>query len=343
MSLTHSARNLRPLVNALVRRETPRRWSARAHMMAASALAAGIVLAVALPQAQAAEGADTASASFTVQDDSQQAGAFPAGTYPGPFKTGEIVHLDASRSTSQSGVITNYEWDLDGDGTFETSGSPTQSVTLTKPGSLTITLRVTSLGGETSTAFARFNQIVAAPPSGDVGISINGGDQFTNTPQVRVSLVWPVAITFVRLSNDGGLTDAKQFDVAPSVPWTLQSSGPERLPKTVYARYGGYPFGFQDDIILDETPPAISSAQMIPSASRAAVSAAHPKSYRVKLSASDKTSGVSTVQVATSKSKPSKPQKYAPSFTVHGSAPRYVRVKDRAGNNSKWRALKQRR
>jgi hypothetical protein len=58
-------------------------------------------------------------------------------------RTGEPVTFDASRSSDADGSITGYEWDLDGDGTYEReSGAPVISHTYDKPAAVTVTVRV---------------------------------------------------------------------------------------------------------------------------------------------------------------------------------------------------------
>jgi plastocyanin len=73
-----------------------------------------------------------------------------------PF-AGDQVTFDATSSTDPDGSIVKYEWDLDGNGTFEsdTGTTPTVDHTYTSPASLTVKLRVTDDIGnvrDTSTA-----------------------------------------------------------------------------------------------------------------------------------------------------------------------------------------------
>ena len=59
----------------------------------------------------------------------------------------------------------------------------------------------------------------------------------------------------------GAATDDR---TQPEIDWALDSSGPERLPKTVYVRFQIGPLtsdNFTDDIILDERPPVVNSAR----------------------------------------------------------------------------------
>ncbi len=76
-------------------------------------------------------------------------GAFDA--TPARALTGQEVDFDASDSTDSDGEVVKYEWDLDGNGSFETDTgtSPLASRTYTGPGSVPVKLRVTDDGDET--------------------------------------------------------------------------------------------------------------------------------------------------------------------------------------------------
>jgi len=282
----------------------------------------------------------------------------------GVVLTGREVRLDARGSTTQAGLdggcsslidspgvatttcsstVTRFEWDLDGDKTFETPGGATATIPpFGTAGTKSAAVRLTSRGGSTSVATVNF-EVRLAPPTEDTGVSINGGAQFTNTPDVYVTLSWPAFATLARLSNDGGFGGAANRELAATVPWKLDSSGPERLPKTIYVRFRGAGDDtktFQDDIILDQTAPEIAGASVANSA--VARIAAKSRNYRIKVRASDKTSGVASAQFATDKSKKklSKAQTYKSAMTFKATAkPLWVRVQDRAGNFSKWKKL----
>jgi PKD repeat protein len=72
---------------------------------------------------------------------------------PNPANIGQSVTFDGSGSTSPNGAITKYEWDLDGNGSYETnSGStPTASASYSTPGTQNVGLRVTDSAAKTAT------------------------------------------------------------------------------------------------------------------------------------------------------------------------------------------------
>lgn len=177
------------------------------------------------------------------------------------------------------------------------------------------------------------------PSSGDIGVSINDGAVYTNSPDVSLNLTWPACTAMIRISNDGGFKNASAKTPSNTIDWRLQSSGPERLPKTVYVRFGALSTNFTDDIILDETDPTLSSIDVSTAESRAGHPNARSKTgISVTTVASDKTSGVGKIQITSNKKKPGRLLKYAKTVkaSVSGSTI-WVRVQDRAGNFSAWK------
>jgi hypothetical protein len=165
-----------------------------------------------------------------------------------------------------------------------------------------------------------------------IGVSINDGAQFTNDPDVVVTANGPDATAFTTIANDGGFLDGLEFPAvaSSSYRWRLRDSGPERLPRTVYARFNGGGLDstrtFSDDIILDTTRPIVTAARMSGGALRVA--------------ARDSTSGVAAIQLRSSaRAKPSAFSKYSSTRRVDGQAPFAVRVRDRAHNVSRWRLV----
>jgi len=182
------------------------------------------------------------------------------------------------------------------------------------------------------------------PPAGRTGVSVNSGALYTNRPEVTLNIVWPRGTRTVLVSNDGGFGRAREFPVRPAMPWRLDSSGPERLPKTVYVRFGSSNQTFTDDIILDETAPRVVSARLVAPGAGSASAATRQRLYRLRLRAYDRTSGVASVQVAVTKRRPLRMQRFHKVIRVRSAkVPRFVRVRDRAGNLSRWRRIAHRR
>jgi sugar lactone lactonase YvrE len=253
--------------------------------------------------------------------------------------TGDQVAFDASGSSAPLSTITRYEWDLDGDGTFETDtgATPVASRSYAERGDIRVSVRVTAESGITDTAEAALTVLLASPP-GPVGVSINAGAQFTNDPNVTISVRWPAFATSVLIANDGGFTDAVAVPVDASIAWTLDSSGPERLPKTIYVRFQGGESGpetYQDDIILDQTPPTIEGV-------RAAVrGSGDARGYRLSIRASDELSGVAQMQITNDTSEPGDIVPFEPKTQVRTRSRKLlVRVQDLAGNFSPWRKVR---
>ena len=71
---------------------------------------------------------------------------------PNPASTGQSVSFNGSGSTDPDGTIAKYEWDLDGNGSYETDTgtTPTTSTTYATSGNRTVGLRVTDDKGATS-------------------------------------------------------------------------------------------------------------------------------------------------------------------------------------------------
>jgi hypothetical protein len=261
-------------------------------------------------------------------------------------QTGAPVSFDASGSFVPFSSPSRYEWDLDGDGSFETDSGASGRVSRAydTPGVRTVTVRVTAPAGGSATASTSVD-VSTASPAGPPGVSINNGAMYTNDPAVTVVMRWPTYAKDVVISNDGGFFPASQRPVSASMTWTLDSSGPERLPKTIYARFVGGQAGaetYQDDIILDQTRPVVSSAVgSVGTSSRVAARLAKKRTYRLVLKASDATSGVSQMQVTYRKTKPGTWKPFAKKVKIKSpTAKIFVRVIDRAGNVSGWKRIK---
>ncbi len=94
---------------------------------------------------------DTAVRTLTIINNLPPTASFT--TSPTFVKKGEPISFDASSSKDPDGSVAKYEWDFDGNGTYETSGgsNPVISHSYATPGTYTVGLRVTDNGGKTAT------------------------------------------------------------------------------------------------------------------------------------------------------------------------------------------------
>jgi PKD repeat protein len=78
---------------------------------------------------------------------------------PNPAVLGGTVSFNASGSSAPSGTITDYSWDLDGNGTYETDTGTTATTTHAygTPGAVNVGLRVTDSNGNTNTFTRKVN------------------------------------------------------------------------------------------------------------------------------------------------------------------------------------------
>ena len=264
---------------------------------------------------------------------------------PNPALAGATVTLDGTESSDAEGPIADYAWDTDGDGSFErdTGGAATTTVSFAQPGTYTIGLRVTDAVGKTSQATANLQVNPGVAPGSLFGITIDNGAQYTRDPNVVIGIKAAPSVNSVILSNDGGFLVPSTFPIAKEIKWRLDSSGPERLPKIVYARFRAGTIvldtTFSDDIILDETPPVVEQASF--AGAPGAASAARLRAYVVKVKATDSNSGVAKLQLAAVKRKPGKLIRYKRTVRVKLAAkPKFIRARDRAGNFSPWKKIR---
>jgi PKD repeat protein len=82
---------------------------------------------------------------------------------PAAATVGQQVDFDGMSSSDPCGIIVAWDWDLDGNGTFETSGA-TPNHTYAIPGTVTVQLRVTDDSNATHTATQDLVVSAAPPP-----------------------------------------------------------------------------------------------------------------------------------------------------------------------------------
>lgn len=282
-------------------------------------------------------------------------------TGPTSALTGQAVTFNAAPSALPLSSVSDYAWDFDGSSSFalDVGATPTISHTFTAPGTYTVQLRVTRAGGRVDTVSASI-LVTLAPPPGATGVSIDEGAYATNNPKVTLDAVWPAGANSLLISNDGGFGTAGStatLPLAAAVPWTLEQTGPERLPKTVYVRFLGAGIdtqNFTDDIILDQRPPALESAALLGGSSAQAASGhpphAHLRRYHIRVRAKDRIVGVCAIEVSSRRSDGVVEEiarchdkgllKVAKVFAVDAPAkPAYLRVRNSAGSWSRWLRL----
>jgi PKD repeat protein len=117
-------------------------------------------------------GTDTETRTLTIGNQAPTA-AFSA--TPNPGIVGQSVGFNASATNDSDGTIAKYEWDLDGNGTFETDTGTTKTTsrTYTLGGTVNVSLRATDNGGKTST--------VVVPVTINAGGVSNYGDAVLDT------------------------------------------------------------------------------------------------------------------------------------------------------------------
>ena len=193
-----------------------------------------------------------------------------------------------------------------------------------------------------------YGSILSFKTNGPLGITANSGAIYTNSPNVQIGISWPRGSTAVILSNDGGFGTSSRFSLTEAISWTLQSSGNERLPKTVYAKFvladGSRSSTYTDDIILDETAPVFDGLTSGAHDGEGVSVAALRKMLTIR--ASDSNSGIAKFEIRSSASSPSSyanattPEAASHSVAVITEATSVeVRVIDRAGNLSGWKPV----
>jgi len=280
-------------------------------------------------------------------------------TTPFPILTGDTVTFSASASSVFP--ITDYQWDLDGNGTYETDtgATPTATNSYSEAGDVSVSVRVTNSHGKTGTSEVTL-PVRPKPPPGPIGVSINNGDYATNSTSVQLNLVWPAYASEALISNDGGFGSAggtKTVRLAATRPWTLRSAeNSERISQTIYLRFpdsGSPTQTFSDDIILDTTTPLIQNAALTSAGKpRRTSSVIRAHVFEVRLRAKEKVSGISSAQfstlrhgrgttlVLTNRKRRGIPTLKRVVGVKLARAPHWVRVRSAAGTWSHWHPIR---
>jgi hypothetical protein len=199
---------------------------------------------------------------------------------PRTVTQGEPIDVSATASDPFPGSVNRVEFSLEDQKVVDTT-SPYEarfSTATLDPGGHVVTAKAFDNAGHSASDAAGYSvkasegSGVQQPPTDtpvpDVGVSINAGQAYTNSPVVSLTLRPPQGATEARISNDGLVNQTTvPVNGEQIVSWTLDSSGPERLPKTVYVHFTGPGLDgsaqHTDDIILDETPPTVSTVRVV--------------------------------------------------------------------------------
>jgi DNA-binding beta-propeller fold protein YncE len=247
---------------------------------------------------------------------------------------GQTVTFE-STSSVPLGQIVDHEWDLDGNGTYETDTglSPAVQHTYFEAGIYSVGLRVTSDRGGIASETRRV-EVVLAPLPGPPGVSINDGAPYTRDPNVRVTVQWPIFSRHLTIANDGGFAPAKTMAVQRTVSWRLDTGGPQRQARTIYVRFGRFDYvdevTYTDDIYLDTVKPTVRVVEV-------PVSDGPPQ---LRLMAKDKVSGVASMQLKRN-GKQQGWRAFKKALRLRfGTKGLRVRVRDKAGNLSRWMGVR---
>jgi subtilisin-like proprotein convertase family protein len=97
---------------------------------------------------------------------------------PNPVAAGASVLLDARGSNDPDGTIVKYDWDLDGNGSFETTSGATPTRTHTYPNAATFNVGVKVTDNDGGTRTASLALVVTGDPSGgDTGSGTGSGGE----------------------------------------------------------------------------------------------------------------------------------------------------------------------
>ena len=181
---------------------------------------------------------------------------------PNPVAVGDNAVFNGSASRDVDGHIARYEWDLNGDGVFETRSTvfSTANRRYATPGTVTVKLRVTDNGGKTSTT-SRVLTVHAKP------VALLTADRAVPTAGETVTYratgsYDPDAGGFIReylWDLDGNGTFERSTGTVQFVALSFPTPGQKKIALRVIDRY----FAFADQplfIRVNRRPTAVISA-----------------------------------------------------------------------------------
>jgi hypothetical protein len=215
----------------------------------------------------------------------------------------------------------------------------------TGDGTKTVYARVRDRRGNVSPPVTATIKLDAAAGT-DYGVTVNQGALFTNTVDVTLTIGARANTAQMQVSNDGGFANAQWEPYNSRKPWQITQFGNFTIPRTVYVKYkdvsGNVTGTFQDDIILDVTPPTGSvalaqGAGPAPAASRTPTTATRDPVATLTLSANDDVSGVADMRLSNRGDFAGaqwEPFASSKSWNFDNANTVYVQYRDHAGNVS---------
>jgi subtilisin-like proprotein convertase family protein len=158
-----------------------------------------------------------------------------------PAARGRVTTFDASATTDPDGTIAHYEWDLDGNSTYETDSgaSPITTKTYAATGSVTVGLRVTDDDGGVDTetlpvaiteapVVGTLSALPAQPrPGVNVGFTLSGASDPDGGP---VTYAWSFGDGATQ--DPGGLSESHTYATAATVNVTVTVTDDEGAKTT---------------------------------------------------------------------------------------------------------------
>lgn len=200
------------------------------------------------------------------------------------------------------------------------------------------------------------SDVMAFTTQTPTGVLINNGENETDSATVSLTITAPSEAVAYRVSNHSNFRNAKVFDVETPIRWELIASDEDEVTRSVFVQVylsNGQSVTYSSDIVLktvirgpDQLAPTIQSLRAVQSSTRAqAVARKSSTSQRFHISVRDRRSGVTTIEMRSGNKIRTKKitATRLNTFTIRmpkGTKVLRVRIKDAAGNYSKWKTLR---
>lgn len=189
-----------------------------------------------------------------------------------------------------------------------------------------------------------------------LGVLINNDDNDTSSTEVELSITAPSDVVALRISNRANFVNAKVISPTSSMTWELIASNELSAKRTVYVQVylsNGKTFIYSDSITLrtsaqgpDRAAPVIHSLKTVRSSSQVQSSRRNSSTVsQFRVAVRDRRSGVNHIELRVGNRKIVRRVEATRrgSFAIEvpqGALTIRVRVRDAAGNFSKWKTLR---